>query len=394
MRIIAFGLLVIALAFAYWEHGKWVSKPHYVKSEACQGCHTSHWESWRQTMHPWQFRPVQSPEDIKGDFTSNDPALTFRKEDVEFVIGNKWEQVYGRKIDGEYYPLTAKWMILAQKWVPYKVDDWKQTPMSEKCNGCHTTGFNPETYEFSEYGIGCEACHGPGSQHVSAAYAENDPWCTVCHKALDEVEDDIIVSLKSGVCGQCHSRGKQSADKEHIQTTFNFPLNYKPGDEISAKYKQVAPTLGKNTSYWWGEGISKKRHQEYADFARSKHAKSLVDLREKQSDLKGPPEDSCLECHSTDYRMAKDGHKPTLTTAKEGITCVTCHEPHGIDRYQMAGSAGAYRCGECHMDMLAAKTAESGKSHYPCTPGKVGCATCPMSYKVAADTRYAVMPSR
>ncbi|MCP4275803.1 MAG: cytochrome C, partial [Gammaproteobacteria bacterium] len=107
------------------------SRSYYVASENCQECHQAHYQAWHETtLHPKQFRPVRGPEDLLGDFTSDNPALTFKQEEVEFVIGNKWEQVYVRMIDGEYYPLPAKWLIPLQKWIPYKVDSWRQTPMS------------------------------------------------------------------------------------------------------------------------------------------------------------------------------------------------------------------------------------------------------------------------
>ncbi|MCK5877898.1 MAG: hypothetical protein KAG43_09700, partial [Candidatus Marithrix sp.] len=144
--LFSFILLTILLYITYL-HYEVMQEMVYVTSDKCQECHTTHYDSWRKnSLHPYIFLPVSSPDaKILGDFSSNDPVVTFKPEQIEFVIGSKWEQVYARIIDGEYYPFPAKWYVIEKRWVPYKVDDWHDTPMSYKCNGCHTTGFDPNT---------------------------------------------------------------------------------------------------------------------------------------------------------------------------------------------------------------------------------------------------------
>ena len=89
--------------------------------------------------------------------------------------------------------------------------------------------------------------------------------------------------------------------------------------------------------------------------------------------------DNCLECHSQDYRSAKKGEKPTIETAKHGLTCVTCHEPHGIDR-NIKGNVGPNKCGECHVDTFATlnHSTKQPEEHFPCPVDKVKCADCHM----------------
>lgn len=366
-------------------------KAHYVTSESCEQCHNARYSSWRnQTLHPIMFHPVNNANDIQGDFKTN-PVVTFKKEDIEFVIGNKWEQVYARMIDGEYYPFPAKWMITTKKWVPYKVNNWRETPLSTKCNGCHTTGFNPDTYEFSEYGIGCEACHGPASKHVQQQNMKTSLSCVLCHSNNEAIVDqNIIVSVKNSVCGQCHSRGQQVNDSEHMQTGFNFPINFKPGEELPANYKLSSKKNDKKGKNWWAIGLSKNRHQEFADFSVSKHSHSLKNLKAKHTESRGKLTDECLECHSADYRLAKNDEKPTLETAQTGLSCVVCHEPHGLDREFKSLNINAERCGLCHAETLSITTAEKGKPHYPCPPNVVNCADCHMPYIVKSGGAYPI----
>lgn len=384
-------LLLIVVASGVFLHKDLLlpAKSGYVTSNTCQGCHATHYTSWHQnTLHPRMFRPVSSPDDIQGDFSQPNPVVNFNKEEIEYVIGNKWEQVYARLIDGEYYPFTSKWMITTQQWVPYKVDSWKETPLSTNCNGCHTTGFDPETYKFSEFGIGCEACHGPGQAHVNNRRKIVNSGCNLCHAHDPRAEDDIVVSTKSAVCGQCHSRGKQAAD--HIQTTFNFPLNYQPGENIGSKYKQLTQAEDTSQKYWWGLGLSKNRHQEFADFSESKHSKALTLLKSHHTAERGKLSDECLQCHSQDYRSAPADQKPTLHTATQGLTCVTCHNPHGMERKLGSVSVDAERCGLCHADSISFKAAESGRPHYPGPPSSKSCADCHMPYIVKSGGAYPI----
>ena len=325
------------------------------------------------------FLPVKTGEEIIGDFTSDDPALTFAKEDVEFVIGSKWEQVYARMIDGEYYVLPAKWYVAKKKWVPYKVKDWKETPLSKKCNGCHTTGFDPATLLFSEFGIGCEACHGSGSAHVQNRRMSGDNWCVVCHQGDDPPQKDIVKSVSAAVCGQCHNRGANVKSDLAAEGEFNFPLNVKPGENLDKKFVPLTPDQDKKGKFWWGQGVSKNRHQEFADWNNSKHSKALILLHDKYNPEgdRGILTQACLECHSTDYRHSDEDEKPTLETAKYGVTCVACHDPHGLDKRSVMWR-GAQRCGGCHIDSMSHSSSASDQPHSPCPPGLVGCPDCHM----------------
>lgn len=387
-------VLIAAVAGgAFYLHPDFSTKPHYVTSGECQSCHQLYYEAWRDnTLHPKMFRPVTSPDDILADFSKADPeVVTFTKDDIEFVIGNKWEQVYARMIDGEYYPLTAKWYITTQKWVPYKVEDWKDTPLSVNCNGCHTTGFNPDTYEFTEFGIGCEACHGPGSKHVDNHWAMEQPLCAICHRESPAQHQDIIVSVNSAVCGQCHTRGTQTQDAEHIQTTFNFPLNVTPGEAIGPDFQPMTADRDKKKKHWWGIGLSKNRHQEFADFSLSKHGRALDLMKERHTTDRGEISDDCLACHSADYILAKAGELPDLKTATQGLTCAVCHEPHGLDRaFASVNISPAERCGTCHVDSISIKAAARGQPHYPGPPSSKGCPDCHMPYIVMSGGAFPI----
>ncbi len=381
---ITIGILIFSGYIIYLHRNSFNTEHAYVTSEACQDCHTINYESWKNnTLHPHMFRPKQSDSEILGDFSSADPVLTFQKKDVEFILGNKWEQVYARIIDGEYYPLPAKWLIVKKEWVAYLADSWKETPMSKKCNGCHTTGFDPVTLEFSEYGIGCEACHGPGGKHVQNEQMKTDLSCNYCHKAdanQTESESDIIRSYSATVCGQCHNRGQSIPKDELHGAIFDFPVKYKPGIDLNTAMEAMTPEKDTEGKFFWGNGIAKNLHQEYGDWSKSKHANAVIKLKENYigGGDRGVLSDKCLHCHSTDYRLADNKNKPTLNTAKHGVTCVACHEPHGRDKLLPHTGDGVTLCGGCHIDSMSHSVAKKGKPHYPCPQSNVTCVDCHM----------------
>lgn len=261
-----------------------------------------------------------------------------------------------------------------------------KTPASKKCNGCHTTGYNKDDHSFSEYGVSCEACHGPASHHVAHKKMNKNLECKLCHQEHKEFKRDIIVSQKSSVCGQCHSRGTSTIlDDTGKKTVFNFPLEYMPGMDINSSFKPSTMRNDKKGKNWWGNGVSKNRHQEYADFSFSGHAKSLENLQTKSNPHGGKTNDECLRCHSQDYRSAKEGEKPTLETAKLGLTCITCHEPHGIDRQIRSQASLDKKCTECHANNLPPK-----EEHFPCPTSEASCVGCHMPFIIKSGGDFSI----
>ena len=400
-RVLITGIVVLAaaLAGAYVVVHKDVGEsPRYVTSEECRSCHESLYEGWKDTLHKKMFRPVSSPatsptaydDNILGDFSSNDPALTFSIEDVEYIIGNKWEQVYMKMVDGDYRVLPAKWYIQKKQWVPFMVETWRETSGSEKCNGCHVTGFDAETYDFTEFGIGCEACHGPGSTHVLNRKKAAGGLCSLCHERSDDYIPDIINSVNGTVCGRCHNRGNNLPEIRGGEAKFEFPVTGKPGDDLQESFKELRPEDDKNGKFWWGNGISKNRHQEFADWQNSEHSKALSLMKEKHTGDRGEITTKCLQCHSTDYRLAGEDKKPDVKSARYGVTCVACHDPHGRDRSGRFKRDGRNICGGCHIDSMSVVSAGKGKRHYPCPQTAVECADCHMPFVVTSGGSYSI----
>lgn len=59
-------------------------------------------------------------------------------------------------------------------------------------------------------------------------------------------------------------------------------------------------------------------------------------------------QDFCLQCHSTDYRLAPEGDKPTLAEAIYDLECAACHQSHGSQNVSQLRLPPTLLCAECH----------------------------------------------
>ena len=179
---LTFVLLVLGVAAAV--HGQTTPAERnldFVGSQACQTCHQKIYDRWKDTLMANILVDVKErPEVILGDFSKPDPLVTFTKEDIVFTYGSKWKQRYFTRIGGDLFVFPAQWDVENKMWRRYYVrpgTDWwvehypaeqMQRPTGPLCDGCHSTNYNIETKQVTEWNVGCEKCHGAGGEHVRA----------------------------------------------------------------------------------------------------------------------------------------------------------------------------------------------------------------------------------
>ncbi len=322
--------------------------PQYTGSQACQSCHPKLFARWRQTRMANVIRdPKEHPGAILPDLSKPDPLLTFKLEDIAFVYGSKWKQRYFAKDGDDYFPLPAQWDVAHRIWRPYFVKDgtdwWtkfypaenRKRPTGPLCDGCHSVNYDVKTKTVVEWNVGCEKCHGPGSDHVA-------------HPARTNIANPARLDFvhANDVCIQCHSQGQPLANPIEGRY-FDWPAGFHAGLNLSDFWKLEEHKLGETTFTHFADGTAHKNRMQGNDFVNSemyKHGVTCFSCHDphgtaNSADLRKPASTMCLECHA-----AGSPNGPHAATVERH----THHRP---------GSAGS-ECVDCHMPKIAQTIAD------------------------------------
>jgi predicted CXXCH cytochrome family protein len=335
----------------------------YVGARECQSCHRGVASSHGDTRHASTLQEPrrnavlanfdQDEELRQVQFPGEDAPRAFTEDDIAYVVGSgHYVQRYLYEVDrNEYQVIPAEWNVAEQRWEAYTLaDTWPDAAYdwNQNCAGCHTTGLNPDRGRWEDDGVQCESCHGPGSVHAELADDADDD---LTDETLAEIRSAIVASPDAQICGQCHSQGRSSEENRP------YPIGYRPGDDLAQSFTLAGPD---DSAHWRASGHAGSQNMQYNEWLLSGHASALVSMT--GSDY---AEDSCLGCHSSDYRWteqlraaheagAREGTAPeavTLETAKYGVTCSSCHEQHGDAEYDYQLVSEPYAlCVSCHAD--------------------------------------------
>ena len=312
----------------------------YVGSEACRRCHAPTYERWSKTrMANVVLDPKQHPEAIIPDFTKADPPLTFTKDDVAFTYGSKWKQRYFKKVGDDYFPLPSQWDVANRVWRPYFVQpntDWwvphypadnAQRPTGPLCDGCHSVNYDVKTKAVKEWNVGCEKCHGPGSAHVAQPTVTN---------IVNPAKLDFVRA--NDTCIQCHSQGQPLVNPVEGRY-YDWPVGFHQGGQLKDFWKLEEHKLGETTFTHFADGTGHKNRMQGNDFVQSTMYRRGVTCFSchdphgtgNAADTIKPARDLCLTCHGP--TSPNGPHAPTTeahthhAAGSAGSECVACHMP-------------------------------------------------------------------
>lgn len=283
----------------------------YVGSRTCLGCHTDNYMGWEKTLHANTIQSVAlSPDAILADFERPGVVLPFQREDVTYVIGQKWQQRFITAVEGELWALPAQWNVATEEWVfdiGGEMVNWRT-----ECSYCHVAGLDTETWTFTEFGVGCESCHGPGEAHANAPQ-----------------DFSVLTQPDDQVCGACHSRG--ASPEGHP-----FPATYRPGDTLTDHF-----TFTTDETTRWPDGSAKAHNQQYTDWIQSDKINASDEL-------------GCTTCHE----VHKSGLGPSQTILPTAQMCTACHADktalaRHIPYHQQVMTRRDFACTDCHMPLMA-----------------------------------------
>jgi len=330
-------LVIFALLFATSEY---LVAQTYVGSESCSGCHSSKYNDWFASGHPYKFSiiennqpPFYPPEAVNfmEQWMDSLGDGTLGWENIAGVIGG-----YGWKArfvgdDGHIVGTAGSAYATGMGhnqfnfyggedhgWVNYEVGNENKV-YNYSCFKCHTTGGDtvgtwlpavPGLGNFSEGGIGCESCHGPGSDHIAGPSSSNiDRVYEFAHmdNGLGGLETNGVVQTPDPngndinfLCGTCHNRS-------YINT-------------INAS------------------GGFIKHHEQWDEFTYTGHMDNGM---------------NCKTCHNPHKRTIWDG---------DGViaACASCH----ADQVATTNHSGNTTCIDCHMPFAAKSGTKRGESGF------------------------------
>jgi hypothetical protein len=369
------------VSFCEPVHGQRVPEPNpaasslYSGSERCGQCHEGEYNYWKITPHASMARvPDWQGSELLQQLASE--GLPFPKEDVNLVLGNLKVLVFLTRQGQDLVALPKQYNINMKRWRDFTEDEWEPRlgdserrtesgPVSwtQRCAGCHTTGYDPDTSEFVELSVGCEECHGPGARHSQTK------------------DKDAIINPRSlphekaiSVCGQCHSRGVSK------NGTHPFPVTFVPGDLLSDHFDILQFPPGANTVAFWGNGMARRHHQQFQEFVQSRHydvGLACFDCHEgHRFRLKSVPKGSralwartemallahrshsvCVDCHTEAEREFAKVTSTSQGTETPRIKSVEQHSHHPLvlEKIKASGILGEGKllCNDCHMPMTA-----------------------------------------
>jgi predicted CXXCH cytochrome family protein len=286
--------------------------------------------------------PRQHPDAIIPNFSKPNPLLTFSKDDIAFVYGSRWKQRYFTKIGDDYFPQPAQWDVTRGVWkryfVPNSADWWAplyppdnfKRPTGPLCDGCHSVNYDIATKTVSEWNVGCERCHGPGSAHVD-------------HPVRDTVLNPARFNYvhANDTCIQCHSQGRPLTNPIDGKY-YDWPVGFHVGLNLSDFWRLEEHKLGEPTFTHFADGTAHKNRMQGNDFVQSlMYARGVT----------------CFSCH--------DPHgteNPGIVRERGNALCLTCHGPNTqngphaasieLHTHHARDSAGN-ECVSCHMPKIA-----------------------------------------
>lgn len=330
----------------------------YVGSSRCEACHEEATKAWRRSQHARAERPIDLERDAPA-FGIDEPiqhgsvtSRVLRRGDDLIIrtVGRNGEldDFPARRIIG-IEPLVqflvpgerGRYQINALTWDPEKhtwfdvfgdedrrPEEWghwanRGMTWNVQCADCHNTnvvkGYDEgtDTYDtrFSEMGVGCEACHGPGGNHIAWQEAHPDRSGDPTLSTLHIEQTKQLIDR----CGGCHARRSELREEVEIWLPF-----------LDAFF----PELPNETDVYYPDAQVRDEDYEYASFLTSRMFHKGVTCSSCHEPhggkLRKPGNEMCMSCHGTST-LELDPIDPASHSghdlAKAGSQCVDCHMP-------------------------------------------------------------------
>ncbi len=303
--------------------------------------------------------------------------------------------------------------LLLLAWLPgLALSAWGQTAGesayvgSNTCEECHKQGYRrfSSTKMAKVFFVaprnelesrGCEACHGAGREHVEAARAHdraraagqvyNGPASGQFILRLSK-DSPLSVSEQNARCLQCHEKGQRlfwqgsTHEARGLACVRCHQVHQNPPAAVAAaRFKEPLATNTQFPTRTQMEVCFECHPMRRAQLQRSSH----MPLREAgmtctscHNPHGGPNpkmlvaatvNETCYKCHPERRGPFLWEHPPVMEN------CAICHDPHGSARPQLLKVSPPRLCQECHTSTGHPSAPQTATSHYVFNRG---CANC------------------
>lgn len=367
--------------------GEGVPRADFVGANQCASCHRAEFAAWQASTHG-RAGGVPTPDRVIGRFDGTPIRFAnatviprVRRGGYEFEVRPRGDSVQLLRVDGvigagrihgggtqgyvtdrgdgswRFLPFEWSrqsgawfcntssrsgrgWAVITPAMRLEECGDWPPVrvlgdhPRFANCQSCHAsqavvaldTMVQGYVTRFTSLAINCESCHGPGERHVRLARSGLlGAGTDIGFDALATLDTDASV----GVCLQCH------AVKDRLRPGFVS------GERLARYYSVLLPMLGDRPLHPDG------RTRTFA---------------------------------------YQEGHLYSDCYVSGGMTCTSCHDPHGQGYRSVTGAPLRDRfderqCTSCHLSKQA-----NPASHTKHPEGTVTCVSCHMPARQQPET--------
>lgn len=344
--------------------------PGYVEDRACRQCHADKYDSFQDVgMSQSMRRP--SPDVMIEDFENNHyyhapsrrhyemhwdgETLRFERyqldEDgmrinqfeqiVDWILGsgNRARSYLYRTPSGELFQLPIGWYTQDGEWgmspgFEHAAHMGLGRQARRECLFCHNA--YPEVPEGSDHhyqrhvfpedlpeGIGCQRCHGPGAEHIRTVLGGG---------SMEAIREAIVNPARlpsrrrEQVCYQCHLL--PSVSVVGVRRFDRADYSFRPGQALTDYMLHVDVDIADEPP----DGRFEINHHAYRlrqsrCFLESEEGLSCLSCHDPHRKIARPAardhfRDACLQCHERHDELPAEGR---LT--EDGEDCVACHMP-------------------------------------------------------------------
>lgn len=176
----------------------------------------------------------------------------------------------------------------------------------------------------------CDLCHMVDSDTPQVLLMTGARLCQTCHQDTPPAGDTLVhAPVAGGECLACHATHASSHDGLLVAGTGATCLS------CHQEIRQRAETARTVHQVYDEDGSCLGCHRPHS--SKEDHLLTAGEIR------------TCLVCHENQRHGHPLGSDRIDPRTGKGITCVTCHDPHGTDfPMQLRGDQSRGLCLECH----------------------------------------------